>query len=100
MMAGNSIQDRTINLDILLLNPESGVFGPAEFHSPFYVLDMVLHDQSHDITVGLDRVHEALVERGLPANHAIHKGPLIRCELAYRKTEIPECCSATVPRRV
>ena len=62
---------------------ESGVFGPVEPHSPFYVLGLVLHDQSCGITTNLDTIHEALVEKGLSANHAIHTGPLIRREQDY-----------------
>lgn len=63
---------------------ESGDFGPFEKHSPFYVLSLVFHDQSDDITGHLDKIHEALVVRGLPADHAIHTGPLIRREQDYR----------------
>ncbi|WP_235734454.1 DUF3800 domain-containing protein [Nocardioides alcanivorans] len=62
---------------------ESGDFGPFEKHSPFYVLSLVFHDQSDDIGGHLDKIHEALVVRGLPANHAIHTGPLIRREQDY-----------------
>lgn len=63
---------------------ESGDFGPFEKHSPFYVLSLVFHDQSDDITGHLDKIHEALVVRRLPADHAIHTGPLIRREQDYR----------------
>jgi hypothetical protein len=48
------------------------------------VLSLVLHDQSDDITGHLDKIHGALQARGLPANHAIHTGPLIRREHDYR----------------
>jgi hypothetical protein len=48
------------------------------------VLSLVFHDQSDDITGHLDKIHEALVVRGLPAAHAIHTGPLIRREQDYR----------------
>jgi hypothetical protein len=63
---------------------ESGDFGSLQSHSPFYVLSLVLQDQSDDITGHLDKIHEALQARGLPANHAIHTGPLIRREHDYR----------------
>jgi hypothetical protein len=53
------------------------------------VLSLVFHDQSDDITGHLDKLHEALVVRGLPANHAIHTGPLIRREHDYRPLEMP-----------
>jgi hypothetical protein len=68
---------------------ESGDFGPFEKHSPFYVLSLVFHDQSDDIAGHLDKIHDALVTRGLPADHAIHTGPLIRREHDYRLLDMP-----------
>lgn len=67
---------------------ESGDFGPMQKHSPFYVLSLVLHDQSDEIAGHLDKVHQALVARGLSANHAIHTGPLVRREQDYRWLDI------------
>ena len=63
---------------------ESGDFGPFQQHSPFYVLSLVLHDQSDNISGHLDKIHDALWARGLPADHAIHTGPLIRGENDYK----------------
>jgi hypothetical protein len=68
---------------------ESGDFGPFEKHSPFYVLSLVFHDQSDDIAGHLDKIHDALVMRGLPTDHAIHTGPLIRREHDYRLLDMP-----------
>lgn len=68
---------------------ESGDFGPFEKHSPFYVLSLVFHDQSDDISDHLDKIHDALVARGLPTDHAIHTGPLIRREKDYRWLDMP-----------
>lgn len=62
---------------------ESGDFGPYEPHAPYYVLSLVFHDQSEDIGGHLDRIHDALLDRGLAADHAIHTGPLIRREKDY-----------------
>lgn len=62
---------------------ESGDFGPYESHAPYYVLGMVFHDQADDLGGHLDAIHDALIARGLPANHAIHSGPLIRRERDY-----------------
>lgn len=56
---------------------ESGVFGPLEKHSPFYIVSFVLHDQSDDITSHLDKIHTGLMARGLDADPPIHTGPLI-----------------------
>ena len=39
---------------------ESGDFGPVQQHSPFYILSLVLHDQSDDITGHLAKIHDAL----------------------------------------
>lgn len=68
---------------------ESGDFGPFEKHSPFYVLSLVFHDQSDDIASHLDKIHDALAVRGLPADHAIHTGPLIRREHHYGLLDRP-----------
>ncbi len=68
---------------------ESGDFGPVQSHSPFYILSLVLHDQSNDITDHLDKIHEALLARGFSADHAIHTGPLIRREHDYRWLDLP-----------
>lgn len=56
---------------------ESGDFGPFEKHSPFYILSLVFHDQSDDITGHLEKIHAGLRTRGLAADHAVHAGPLI-----------------------
>lgn len=69
---------------------ESGDFGPYESHSPFYVLSLVLHDQSDEIAGALDRIHDALRARGLPPDHAVHTGPLIRREKDYRWLDLPD----------
>ena len=63
---------------------ESGDFGPATTHSPYYVLSLVFHDQQDGIVEQLGHIHEALANRGLSATHAIHTGPLIRRESDYR----------------
>ena len=67
---------------------ESGDFGPLEAHSPFYILGLVFHDQSTDLTGPLNRIHEALLARGFSADHAIHTGPLIRREHDYRWRDV------------
>jgi hypothetical protein len=37
---------------------ESGDFGPVTKHSPFYILGLVLHDQSDNISGQLDQIHD------------------------------------------
>lgn len=61
---------------------ESGDLGPVEAHSPFYILGMVFHNQSKDISEALSKfdAHLATFEGGF---HAVHTGPLIRRERPY-----------------
>lgn len=68
---------------------ESGDLGPYQVHSPVYILSVVLHDQSDDITPQLARLHDGLINHELPATHAIHAGPLIRREHDYTWMGLP-----------
>jgi hypothetical protein len=77
-LEGRGVRELSIFID------ESGDFGPAASHSPWYVLSLVFHDQSNGINRHLDHIHRSLTDRGLPARHAIHTGPLIRREADYR----------------
>lgn len=61
---------------------ESGDFGPYDFHSPYYYVSMVLHDQSIDISEKISGMETRAANLGFP-NHAIHTGPLIRRENVY-----------------
>lgn len=61
---------------------ESGDFGPYEAHSPYYVVAMVLHDQSMDISSNISSFESHLRNLGY-AQHAVHTGPLIRRESVY-----------------
>lgn len=58
---------------------ESGDFGKFESHCPFYLVTMILHDQSHDINELVSKFDEHLCNAGFPI-HAVHSGPLIRRE--------------------
>jgi len=68
---------------------ESGVFGPYETHSPFYIVTLVFHDQSIDISANLIRLREAMSQRGLP-EYTVHAGPLIRRDNEYREFYIED----------
>ena len=61
---------------------ESGDFGPYDFHSPYYFVTMVLHDQDDDIGENIAGMEQRASNLGFP-NHAIHTGPLIRRENVY-----------------
>ena len=69
------------NLSIFV--DESGTFGPYEHHSPFYIVTLVFHDQSVDISSNLKRLRDAMKQRGLP-DYTVHAGPLIRRDDEYR----------------
>jgi len=62
---------------------ESGSFGPYEFHSPYYIVTLLLHDQSKDITDDISLFARKLTDLGLP-DYTVHSGPLIRRELEYK----------------
>ena len=61
---------------------ESGDFGPYDFHSPYYYVAMVLHDQDDDINESIRGMEDRARNLGFP-NHAIHTGPLIWRDSSY-----------------
>lgn len=61
---------------------ESGDFGAYDHHAPYYLVAMVLHDQSVDISANIDALEEHMRIQGYE-HHAIHTGPLIRRESVY-----------------
>ena len=68
---------------------ESGDFGPYETHSPYYLVAMVLHDQSIDISEYIQAEEQHIANLGYP-HHALHTGPLIRREANYIHLSIEE----------
>ena len=72
--------------EISVFVDESGSFSPAgsDLHSPYYLLCMVFHDQSDDISKEIEQLSAAFVQTGLDADHTIHAGPMIRREDEYR----------------
>lgn len=62
---------------------ESGAFMPYEHHAPYYIITLVFHDQSSDISEQIEHLRRHLVEQGFAENHAIHSAPLIRRERDY-----------------
>ena len=62
---------------------ESGDFGDFDPKSPFYIISMVVHDQSKDISVAIKTLDEALKHTALKRDF-IHVGPLIRREAEYK----------------
>ena len=72
--------------EISVFVDESGSFAPAgsDLHSPYYLLCMVFHDQSDDISNEIEQLREAFRQTGLDADHTVHAGPMIRREDEYR----------------
>ena len=61
---------------------ESGDFGIYEPHAPMYLVAMVLHDQSVNISDHIRGLNGYIRDLGY-CDHAIHTGPLIRRESIY-----------------
>ncbi len=61
---------------------ESGDFGEYSPHSLYYLVTMVLHDQSIDISEKINAFYRHINNNGYET-HAIHAGPLIRRESIY-----------------
>ncbi len=68
---------------------ESGDFGPYQQHAPFYLVSMVLHDQSFDLAPHIQHHDQHLNLSGW-GYHAIHTGPLIRRENQYSQWTLEE----------
>jgi hypothetical protein len=61
---------------------ESGTFSPYDHMSPYYLVSLVFHNQTKDISENIRRLDEVLNYLGSPSS-AIHTAPLIRREFDY-----------------
>ena len=68
---------------------ESGDFGTYEPHSPYYIVTLVFHDQSTDVSKNINQLNAKVSIMGLP-NYTIHTGPLVRRECEYLYTPLLE----------
>lgn len=68
---------------------ESGDFGDYDPKAPFYIIGMVLHDQSKDISEPIRYLDNGLKQIGFTRN-CVHLDPLIRRENEYVHLTIPE----------
>lgn len=75
---GDKVKEISVFVD------ESGSFDPSVEASRFYLVCMVFHDQDKAIADGVQKLNDALAELGLPEDHAVHAGPLVRWEPPYR----------------
>lgn len=62
---------------------ESGDFGPYDHHCPYYILTLVFHDQSIDISNEVPLIEEKVSNLGFDSETAIHTAPLIRRESEF-----------------
>ena len=67
-------------LRVSVFMDESGDFGPYSPHSPYYIITLLFHDQSKDISSQVEHLRIHVTEMGFDANHAIHSAPLIIAE--------------------
>jgi len=68
---------------------ESGDFGDYVHYCPYYIVLLVFHDQSVDISSDINRLDEKFRHTKLP-NGPVHAGPLIRNEDVYKSLTLQE----------
>lgn len=68
---------------------ESGDFGEYDYHSPYYIISFVFHEQSKDINTDIEELNQKLSFLGI-GNQAIHTGPLIRQEREYHAMSLQQ----------
>lgn len=66
---------------------ESGDFGKYNYHSPYYIISLVFHEQNQDLSSQLNDLDNKLTQLGFK-NHSIHTAPIIRKELSYTNVDI------------
>ena len=69
---------------------ESGDFGTYDIRSPYYIITMVFHDQSCDISEPIAKLRRDLSNLGIDPDHSVHTGPIIRREKEYECMPIDE----------
>lgn len=57
---------------------ESGDFGGYQNHAPYYIVTLILHNQSKSISESINKLNSAILNTDFDINHSIHTGPLIR----------------------
>ena len=63
---------------------ESGDFGEYAKHAPYYIVTMLFHDQSVDVSSKIKQLDNSLVQIGYGGGQAVHTEPLIRRENPYQ----------------
>jgi hypothetical protein len=68
---------------------ESGDFGEFMTYSPYYIVTLVLHDQSVDISENINILNKKVKDAGFP-DFTVHSGPLIRREKEFKDLSTTE----------
>ena len=68
---------------------ETGDFGQYDSHCPYYMVCVVIHDQSISIDKQIAGLEEYLDNLGYP-HHALHAGPLLRRESDYSEMQMDD----------
>lgn len=68
---------------------ESGDWGSYDFHSPYYIVTMIFHDQRNSITDQISHLDKELEKLSIE-DHCIHTGPIIRKEENYKYMTVEE----------
>ena len=68
---------------------ETGDFGEYDYHSPFYIVSVVIHDQSKSIQREIEGLETYLSSLGF-GSHALHTAPLIRREADYENLQMEQ----------
>lgn len=76
-------------MELSIFVDESGDFGEYDFHSPFYIISLVFHDQENDIFYEVEKLEQEMSYIGWP-NQCIHAGPVIRSEYEYNGYSLEE----------
>lgn len=59
---------------------ESGDFGEYSFHSPYYIITMLFHNQNQTIDAQVQKLNNEIQSLGYEKDFVIHTAPLIRKE--------------------
>ena len=72
-----------ITKNISVFIDESGSFDPDRLSSRYYIVCMVFHDQSRDISREIENLETSFESMKLKRQLCVHAGPLIRREAEY-----------------
>ena len=66
---------------------ESGDFSEYDYHSPYYIVSFVFHNQGNDISKSIHKLDSVLTQFNIN-NNCIHTAPLVRGEEIYQNMDL------------